>query len=251
MKAIKWLIFFSFLLLPSAAFAWGPLTHMYLGSEVLSLSLAPLLPQGIYALIRKFRHDFLYGNIIADIIIGKKYLPEDRNPHSWEMALNLFRSAETSQQKAFMYGYISHLAADTVAHGTFTLSMRNISHTLVELRADSLINKKYWYQAVTIGRKVQQRNDLFLKRSLERVDVIPYLFSFKANKRIFKSMLILSCFNKEGFGDLIQRNALDPAPLSRISIELLHLDSIARINDVLRHGKDSEVIRKSPIAGVR
>ncbi len=249
MRIIKYSIFFFLLFLPSLASAWGPLTHMYLGSEVFSL--AALLPSGIYALIRKFRHDFLYGNLIADIIIGKKYLPEDRNPHSWDMALNLFRSTENPQQEAFMYGYMSHLAADTVAHGRFTSLKRNIGHTLIELRADSLINKKYWYQAVTIDRKVQMRNDLFLRRSFEGNIEIPCLFSFKTNKRIFKSILLLSCFNKKGIGDMIQKNSHDPLPLSRMSIERLHLDSIDRIIDILCYDEESDVIRKSPIAGIR
>src|SRR3990172_461038 len=162
MMIIRISVVLAVLMIPSFAFAWGPLTHMYLGSEIISLG--SLLPAGIFALIGKYRHDFLYGNLMADIIIGKKFLPEDKNPHSWDMAMNLFESAETKQQEAFALGYLSHLAADTVAHGKFTGVRRNLGHTLVELRADSIIDKRYWLQAISIDRKVQQRNDLFLER---------------------------------------------------------------------------------------
>lgn len=244
MRIFKITLCLSFLLLPSLAFAWGPLTHMYLGSEIFSFG--SLLPAGIYAVIRKYRHDYLYGNLMADIIIGKKFLPEDKNPHSWDMALNLLDSVETEQQKAFVMGYMSHLAADTIAHGKFINSTRNIEHTLIEVRADSLIDKRYWLQAISIDRKVQTRNDIFLEKTIERA-----LFSFKTNKRIFKSMLLLSCFNKERVGDFIQKNAVYPSDLTRGNIEQLHLESIDRIVDVISNGTDSGVLQESPMADTR
>ncbi len=244
MKIFKLLLVISFLLVPSFAFAWGPLTHIYLGNEIFSLS--SFLPAGVYALIRKYRHDFLYGNLMADIILGKKFLPEDKNPHSWDVALGLLDSAKTRQQKAFVYGYMSHLAADTVAHGSFTNKKKNFGHTLVELRADSIIDKKYWIQAISIDRKVQVRNDLFLERSLESA-----FFSFKTNKRIFKGMLLLSCFNKERFGNFIQRNSVDPTVLTKRNIRKLQAESIDRMVDVLCNGRDSEVTSKSPMVIVR
>lgn len=244
MKILKLFLVISFLLIPSFAFAWGPLTHIYLGNEIFSLG--SLLPAGVYALIRRYRQDFLYGNLMADIIIGKKFLPEDRNPHTWEVGLSLLDSAGTMQQKAFVYGYMSHLAADTVAHGSFTNTKRNIGHTLVELRADSIIDKRYWMQAITIDRKVQTRNDIFLERSLDSA-----FFSFKTNKRIFKGMLLLLCFNKERFGNFIQRNAVDPTSLTRKNIQRLQLESINRMVDILCNGSDSEVINKSPMVSMR
>ncbi len=244
MKIFKLLLVISFLLVPSFAFAWGPLTHIYLGNEIFSLS--SLLPAGVYTLIRKYRHDFLYGNLMADIILGKKFLPEDKNPHSWDVALGLLDSARTRQQKAFVYGYMSHLAADTVAHGSFTNKKKNFGHTLVELRADSIIDKKYWIQAISIDREVQVRNDIFLERSLESA-----FFSFKTNKRIFKGMLFLSCFNKERFGNFIQRNSVDPTVLTRRNIRKLQTESIDRMVDVLCNGKDSEVTNESPMVIMR
>lgn len=240
MKTFKVILFLSLFFVPSIAFAWGPLTHMYLGSEVLTLG--SLIPAGIYSIIRKYKHDFLYGNLMADIVIGKKYLPEDKNSHSWDVALNLFDSAKTRQQKAFVYGYLSHLAADTVAHGKFIGNRRDIGHTLIELRADSMIDKRYWVQAITIDRSVQQRNDLFLERSLERV-----IFSFKTNKRIFKGMLFLSCFNQRRIGDIIERNLKGFVSPSNAYIRRLHDESIERIIDVLRYGKESRVFEESPL----
>ena len=223
------LLIFGCALIPSAAFAWGPLTHMYLGNELFAYG--PLIPAGIFALIRKYRQDFLYGNLMADSIIGKKYLPDDKSSHSWEVAIRLLNQAETDAEKAFAYGYLSHLAADTVAHETLTEDMRNMEHTWAELKADSMIKKSYWIQSVTFSKAVQKRNDLFMEGALDR-----YLFSYKTNKRIYKSVVFLSFLNKK------RKRALDRDRLNK-----LHFESIARTLDLFENGVEAAVLQKSPL----
>jgi hypothetical protein len=222
-------LFIGLLLIPNISFAWGPLTHIYLGSEIYSY--APLIPAGIMALLRKYRQDFIYGNLMADMILGKKYLPDEKSSHSWEVGLNLLKQAKNGSEKAFVYGYLSHLAADTVAHEALTEDKWNIGHAWVEIKADSLINKAYWLESLTINRSVQSRNDRFLEESLDR-----YIFSFKTNKRIYKGMVFLSIFNKK------RSRGID-----RARVKSLHEESIASILDLLQKGKDSFVIHKNPI----
>lgn len=238
MKIFRLLLVISFILVPAFAFAWGPLTHFYLGSELFSLS--PLLPAGLFEIIRRHKKDFLYGNIMADIIIGKKYLPDEKSSHSWDVAFELFRSARTEQQKAFVYGYMGHLAADTVAHNIYTVDKKNIGHAVIEMKADSIIDKKYWFQAVGIDRKVQARNDLFLEQSLDRL-----VFSFKTNKRIFKSMVLLSVFNQEKIGDFIDKNLVTTLP-DRGLIQGLHNESIEKIVDLYQNWENSGVVLMNP-----
>ncbi len=223
------LLLAGFFLIPSAAFAWGPMTHMYLGNEILSC--APLLPAGIFALLKKHKQDFLYGNVMADIILGKKYLPDDKSSHSWEVGLKLLDQAKAWPERAFAYGYLAHLAADTVAHETLTDELGNMGHTWIELKADSLIDKAYWLQTVTISKKVRKRSDLLLENSLDR-----YLFSFKTNRRIYKSFIFLSLLNKK------RRRGVD-----RALIHELHEESIARMLDLLQHGTESAVLTKNPL----
>ncbi len=218
-----------FILVPSIVFAWGPMTHMYLGTELLSC--APLIPAGILALLKKHKQDYLYGNLMADIIIGKKYLPDDKSSHSWDVGLRLLDQAKTWPERAFSYGYLAHLAADTVAHETLTDEMGNMSHTWTEMKADSLIDKAYWFQTVTISKKVRERSDLLLENSLER-----YVFSFKTNKRIYKSMVFLSVLNAK------RKRGVDRALISE-----LHDESIARMLDLLQHGTESLVLNKKPL----
>ena len=218
-----------FILIPSFAFAWGPLTHMYLGNELLSC--APLLPAGILALLKKHKQDFLYGNLMADIIIGKKYLPDDRSSHSWEVGLKLLDQAKSWPERAFAYGYLGHLAADTVAHETLTEEMGNMGHTWTELKADSLIDKAYWLQTVTISKTVRRRSDLLLENSLDS-----YVFSFKTNRRIYRSIVFLSFLNKK------RRRGVD-----RELIHELHEESLSRMIDLLQKGTESSVLNKNPL----
>lgn len=227
------LIFFviGFVLVPSFAFAWGPMTHMYLANELYSY--APLIPAGILAVIKKYKQDFLYGNLMADMILGKKYLPEDRSSHSWDVAFNLLEHAEKGPEKAFVYGYLSHLAADTVAHGTLTEDMLNMEHTWIELKADSVIDRFYWLQSVTFSKAVQKRNDRFLEGSLNS-----FIFSFKTNKRIYKSMVFFSFL----LLSRKKRRGINEDYLCR-----LHDESIGRMLDLMKNGKESAVVDFSPL----
>jgi len=237
------LLLFSYLLIPASAFAWGPLTHVYLGSELYSL--CSLLPAGIMEIMRRYRKDFIYGNLMADIIVGKKYLPDNKNSHTWDVAFDLLHAAETRQQKAFVYGYMSHLAADTVAHNIYTADKRNLGHALLEMKADSIIDKKYWLQAIDIDRRVQIRNDIFLENSLDR-----FIFSFKTNKRILKGMIYLSVFNRERVSDFIDRNLVTSMPV-RDTIEKLHQESLDKIIDLFQKWEKSDVVKVNPVGILR
>jgi hypothetical protein len=238
MRLFKIMLVISFILIPVSAFAWGPLTHIYLGNELFSLS--PLLPAGLLEVIRRYRKDFLYGNLMADIIIGKQYLPDHKSSHNWDVAFDLLRVSKTDQQKAFVYGYMSHLAADTVAHNVYTADRRNIGHTVMEMKADCIIDKKYWFQAIAIDRKIQVRNDHFLENSLDRL-----VFSFKTNKRIFKGVVFLSVFNRERIGNFIDRNLITSLP-DRQAIEHLHAESLDKIIDLFQNWEESGVVKENP-----
>lgn len=238
MRLFKLLIILSVLLVPAVSFAWGPLTHIYLGNELFSLG--ALLPAGLLEIIRRYRKDFLYGTLMADIIIGKKYMPRDKSSHSWEVSFDLMKSAKTDRQKAFVYGYMSHLAADTVAHNTYTVDKKNLGHTLLEMKADTIIDKRYWVQAIAIDRKTQIRNDLFLENSLER-----FMFSFKTNKRILKGMVFFSVLNQQKIGDFIDRSMITTLPV-REKIEKLHEESLDKIVDLFQNWEASDVVKVNP-----
>jgi hypothetical protein len=222
-------VLLAIILCPSAAFAWGPLTHIFLGSEIYSF--AALIPPVVMGLLRKHKEDFIYGNLMADMILGKKYLPDEKSSHSWETGMKLFEQAEKPSEEAFVYGYLCHLAADTVAHETLIEGKRQMSHTWVELKADSLIDKVYWLHSVTISPSVQRRNDRFLEHTLES-----YIFSFKTNRRIYKGIVFLTLLNKR------RKNGIDTRKVS-----CLHDESIIRMIDILQNNRDAFVLSKKPL----
>ncbi len=240
MKIVKLLsLLFVFLLLPEKAFAWGPLTHLYLGNEIFNF--ATLIPATLFELLLKYRDDFLYGNLMADIIFGKKYLIEHKNPHSWDVAFELMDSVADDRERAFVYGYMSHLAADTVAHELFSNTYMK-AHSILELNSDSIVGRRYWLMAISLERKLKNRHDSLLKSTLES----PF-FSYKTNKKIFKGMILLSLFTPKRMNKIIDRSIILSPYLHSRQIKKLHRKSLDRIVDLLAKGECSRVLGKSAI----
>jgi len=177
--------------LPDPAWAWGPATHLQLGSTLLGdlSTLSPFLQD----LIGSFPYDYLYGCISADIIIGKKYTRYENHCHNWSVGFQVLSSARTRPHKSFAYGYLSHLAADTIAHNYFVpLQMithyhaRAMHHPYWELRFDHLIDPKVWNITRTMAKELKDTHNPILDRVL--TDTV---FSFPISKGIFNGLLLL------------------------------------------------------------
>ncbi|MCX8028307.1 MAG: zinc dependent phospholipase C family protein [Thermodesulfovibrionales bacterium] len=220
-----------FVYLPEDAFAWGPMTHCYLANELLKY--LALLPPDISLIIRNFKQDFIYGNIMADSVMGKRFMPKQNHSHSWEFALSLFKQASTQSEKSFVYGYLCHLAADTVAHRELTIKMKDIEHSWVEFTLDSLVDKTNRIKSLTINRLVQKRNDRFLKKSIPH-----HVLPFDTHKRIFKGFLVISA--------LTNFSMINNLNINRKEICKLHEESIIRMIDVMSNGFQSCVTKEDP-----
>lgn len=176
-------------LAPSAALAWTPGTHVYLGEAVLR---APeLLPVGIGELVRAFSYDFLYGSIAADTSIAKKYAVTGRNCHAWAVGLEIYDKARDEPLKAFALGYLAHLAADVVAHNYFvpyrltvTSSTVALGHSYWENRFETHLGERVSRRARELILLDHSRSDAHLDRILS-----PTIFSTPTNRRIFRGMV--------------------------------------------------------------
>jgi hypothetical protein len=227
------------LLMPSLADAWGPLTHVYLGHQVFDIG-ASLIPAGIYSVLKKYRNDFLYGNLSADIILGRRFQGFEKNSHNWHVAWNLLQASHTERQKAFAYGYLMHLCADTVVHN---LKPRRFpfSHSLLEVKSDSIIDKKYRRVLKNLDKYMQKKNDVFLESKLESL-----IFSFKTNKRIFKGFLVLSRLpNYTPVSNFIDNRF--PYEITVGDIYKFQEESLKRMLELLNNGMDSKVLKKHPL----
>jgi len=178
------------LLLPEPAWAWGPATHVFLGTGVLD-SLY-LLPAALRPILMAYPQDFLYGSVAADISLAKKYVPEGRHCHNWHIGEEIYQTAETDRLKAVGLGYLAHLAADTVAHNTFvprqlllTSSTQALGHSYWEHRMDIQLGESY----TRIARGIVMDYDHSAADALFDRVLSATLFSFRTNRRIFRGMI--------------------------------------------------------------
>lgn len=177
-------------LLPGVAHAWTPGTHVYLGEAVMR-SLA-LLPVGVAELLRAFPYDFLYGSIAADTSIAKKYAAAGRHCHSWAVGFDILDGARDEPLRSFALGYLSHLAADSVAHNYFvprqlaiTSSTSSLGHSYWESRFETHLGSEAARRARELILIDHSRSDGLLDRVLS-----PTIFSTSTNRRIFRGMVI-------------------------------------------------------------
>jgi Zinc dependent phospholipase C len=182
--------------MPHEALAWGAGVHLQLGSVVLA-NLQALEP-AVAAVIAEFPHDFLYGCIAADITIGKKFTHYLLHCHRWRVGLKVLENAGTPPHRACAYGYLSHLAADTVAHNYFvpykimrSFSSLTLKHAYWEMRFEAFVDKEIWETGRLVSQENYRGNDALLRRVLSDT-----LFSFGTNKRIFNSILLVSRLEK-------------------------------------------------------
>jgi hypothetical protein len=207
------------LLLPSTAAAWGPATHLEIGIRITEN--LGILPLALQELLRLHPLDFLYGNIAADIVVGKRFTHYLRHCHRWAVGLEVLGNARKPSQEAFSWGYLTHLAADVVAHNYFvpyktilSFHTRAMNHAYWEVRFDTYAPDEVWHVPRRLSPKMHVDNDELLKKVLSRT-----LLSFETNKVIFNSVLLMGKFRK--WHDLIRQAmaqshvALDPERVAR------------------------------------
>jgi hypothetical protein len=206
------------LLTPTVALAWGPATHIALGEAVLSS--LHLLPAGLAALLRAHSTAFLYGSVAADISFAKKYAAVGRHSHHWHMGEELLLGADSEALQAVALGYLSHLAADTVAHNYYvprrlllTNTTHAVGHTYWEYRMDVLVGRRFGTGAreVVMVHDHSAADELF-DRVLSRT-----LFSFRTNRRIFRGMIAFQDQEQwvKIFDEILRRSRFDLAERTR------------------------------------
>ncbi|MEZ4456562.1 MAG: zinc dependent phospholipase C family protein [Gemmatimonadales bacterium] len=179
-------------LLPADLHAWTHGTHIFLSETILAN--LRLLPANVADLIGSFPYDFLYGSIAPDTSIAKKYVPAGRHSHFWHVGQETFDFAGSDPLRAFGLGYLTHLAADTVAHNFFvprqlllSSSSQTMGHQYWELRVETHLTDRFARRARELIRLDHGAADSHLERIIS-----PTLFSVRTNRRIFRSIVHLS-----------------------------------------------------------
>lgn len=235
------------LLSPQALHAWGPGTHVQLGLDVLrSLD---LLAPGMGALLQGHALEFLYGSLAADIPMGKSYVSLERHPHAWRVAEEMLESAEGDPElEAAALGYMSHLAADVVAHESFvprmlllTSSTRALGHSYWEHRMEVAAGPDHTRLARTVVMDFDQsRIDGLLDEVLERT-----IFSFSTNRKIFRGMVRIADDRRwqSLFDTVVENSRWD---LEEREIELYQREALRHVLGFLAPGEGSRAREGDP-----
>jgi Zinc dependent phospholipase C len=180
-----WLI-----LVPQPLAAWGPATHVALGEALLGALY--LVPPAVRALLERYPLHFLYGSVAADISFAKKYVPEGRHCHNWSVGEEILEAASSEPLRAVAYGYLAHLAADTIAHNIFvprrlllTSTTQAVGHTYWEHRMDMHVGEDF----LSLARQIVVDHDHSEADLLFDAVLSGTLFSFRTNRRIFRGMI--------------------------------------------------------------
>jgi len=219
--------------------------------EVLLNSLY-LLPPAIRLLLEKHPIAFLYGSVAADISFGKKYVPEGRHSHFWKVGEEILNAAPDDPLRSAGYGYLAHLAADTLAHNTFiprklflTRTGKPHGHTYWEHRMDLHVGEEYLGKA----RRLVMNYDHAAADELFDMVLSRTIFSFRTNRRIFRGMIQAQDNDrwKQVFDKVLRSSRYD-LPEARVQLYLGH--SFDFIVEYLRSGLDSRARGLDPVGAL-
>ena len=240
--ALGWIAF-----QPEPLWAWGPGAHIAIGEGVLASIY--LLPPAIRAVIGSHPLHFLYGSIAADISFAKKYVPEGRHCHHWHIGEEILATADSPRLSAVGYGYLAHLAADTVAHNVFvprqllvTSTTKAIGHTYWEHRMDMHVGEEYLSKArhLVMENDHAEADDLFDRVLSETI------FSFPTNQKIFRGMIRFSDNDrwKQVFERVLKNSRFD---LPSATVTTYHALSFEYVVDYLISREESRPAHLDPI----
>jgi Zinc dependent phospholipase C len=227
------------------AFAWGPVTHVALGMQVLASVITPEHP--LQAVLASMPETFLYGSLAPDIVQGRRLQSQlRRHSHNWATGFRLLASSHNDEEKVFALGYLAHLGADVVAHNFFLpacfigrFDSAIASHILTEARFDALLDASYRDTLVELMSRDFSPLDTALSLQIDSP-----LLPFRAQKRIFEGGMRRirewhRVINAIGIGR--------PHAAERHDAEIFTAASCSAVAGVLERGQEAPACRYDPM----
>ena len=224
-------------LLLALALPWGPGNHLEFEHRVFRKRKQGL-PADVARLLERERPSYQYGNIAADIINFKAFGGHYNHCHRWTIIRDMQALAETDSEQAFILGYLSHLAADTIAHNHFVpyhlaryARTRGLGHLYWEMNADRFVPEQRW-QVVSA---LKGNPDLALLDDLVNRTVPKKALSMGTNKLLFNHVLLVSERQRWRTG-MARIHPLSQLTLKRGFLDLFRDAAVERVLLALRPG---------------
>jgi hypothetical protein len=161
------------LMFSDGAWAWGPAVHTVISCNLLG-SFSQILP-GIASIIQAFPYEYIYGSMSADFFIGKGQKRKKGHSHNWETGFRFLSEVNNEKEAAYAYGFLSHLAADVVAHNYFVPDVvhraarwKKFGHIYSEALADKSVDPLYLKIAMDVLAMDHRECDRLLKSASVR-----------------------------------------------------------------------------------
>jgi hypothetical protein len=228
------------------AWAWGPAIHAAISCTVLQKAVS-IFP-AVANVIQSFPLEYIYGSLAADFMIGKGQKQKPGHPHNWETGFRFLGEAIDDQEAAYAYGFLSHLAADVVAHNYFVpdlvyraSKLKRMGHIYWEARADHFVGPDY----MRIAKDVLSREELDCDDML-RLAVGKRGRGIKARRQLFTQSVkltdFLSCSPSLLLASKSSRYQISPDYLT-FMLDL----SYRLVKDFLKHPYTSRCLSYDPI----
>lgn len=231
---------------PEEAWAWGPGVHMVISNWALQ-NLA-VLPMEVAGSIMNFPGQFIYGCLSADIFIGKGSKPKQGHSHNWETGFALVRKSHTVRRTAYAWGYVSHLAADTVAHNVYVPcsfqkapGLGRLAHVYLEMQADRLQRWDSRDALRVFSEKPSKAAERMLRTTMGQSSL-----SFWLKKNLYLSSIALGG-RQTWKHSLALLDSLFPEERRKAELQRLLTISTRAVLDVLAKGRESKVCTLDPI----
>jgi len=214
---------------------WGPGNHLEFASRIYR-SKRRFLPPDMARLLREERAAYFYGNIAADIINFKGYGGHYNHCHRWTIVREMRQHCRSRAEEAFTLGYLSHLAADTIAHNHYVpyhlaryARSKGLGHLYWEMRADAFVPESHW-RVIT---ELKQNRALDALDQLVNDAVPRKALSLRANKLLFNHVLLISERNRWRRG-VARLSGLSSTPLLPAFLAMFQRAAVARIRLALQ-----------------
>ena len=234
------------LVFSSAAWAWGAAVHTAIACNILE-NTGPLLA-AVAGVIRAYPLEYLYGSLSADFFVGKGQKQKTGHSHNWETGFRCLADAGDDREASYAYGFLSHLAADVVAHNYFVPNLihrastwKRMGHLYWEARADLHVGATYSRMARDVLAMDHLGCDAMLKSAAGKRSN-----GLKTRRRIYTQSVRFSDYLQT----LPSPALLERGPRYRISAEYLSFTlglSYRLVRSLLADPKSSPCLSFDPI----